>query len=247
MEIIMNTIKSVKLFLVAVAALAVTPAQATVINWGTYPPGGSANPLYDSNGVALDNNFFFELGSFGGFVPDSTNLASWVTNWKPFDRASAPALNGWNPATGNLGHAATLDPDLTTSNLSLSQANTFALGELAYVWIYKDVAGNPSPLPVYGNGMQWALVTNNSGDGDPSDDWRFPEATGHVTGSVTWQMENATSSPFGGQNGVQGPGTYTPPVGGFIAQTHTIVPEPGAILLALGALGLTSLRRRRSS
>lgn len=217
-------------------------AKATTIDWGTYI--GSTSYLFDSDGANLDDSFFFELGSFGGFTPTEANMTDWAANWKPFDRAEAPTT--WISASGIVASSAVLETDFTTSNTNLSQLNTFAAGEQAYIWVYKDFAGNPSPSPSYSSNLQWALVTNDATDGNAADDWLFPVPSGHIVASLDWRIEDATVSPFGGLNNVEGPGTYssTPPE--FILQTHTTsVPEPSSLFL-IGTVGsLFAMRRRR--
>ena len=234
--------KKRRLSLIAVLGLAClgwgTSSQATTIDWGTY--FSSTTYLFDSTGAPLTSEFVFELGSFGTFVPTAANMSDWQANWKPFDRAVD--TDGWIPSAGTVGSSATLESDLTTDNATLSQSNTFAAGEQAYIWVYKGTAGNPN----YSAGLEWALVTNNSSDANLSDDWLFPAPSGHVGLILDWRIEDATASPFGGLNDTQYDGSYssTPPA--FILQTHTTatIPEPGTgLLLGLTALGL--IRRKR--
>lgn len=215
--------------------------QATTINWGTYL--NSTSYLFDSSGLALDDGYVFELGTFGTFIPTEANMSDWLANWKVFDRATAPVGNGFDSGSGTVAHAATFETDFTTSNTSLSQAVTFAEGEQAYIWIYEDAVGNPQLTP----GYEWALITNDSTDGTTSDDWLMPAPSGHVATSIDWRIEDATASPFGGLNDTQGPGDYTSTPGTFVLQTHTTVPEPGsALLIALtGFVQLLRTRRRR--
>ena len=231
-----------RLSLIAVLGLAClgwgTSSQATTIDWGTY--FSSTTYLFDSTGAPLTSEYVFELGSFGTFVPTAANMNDWLTNWKPFDRAVD--TDGWIPSSGTVGSSATLESDLTTDNATLSQSNTFAQGEQAYIWVYKGTAGSPDSS----SGLEWALVTNDSSDANLSDDWLFPAPSGHGVLTLDWRIEDATASPFGGLNDTQYDGSYssTPPA--FILQTHTTatVPEPGTgLLLGLTALGL--IRRKR--
>jgi hypothetical protein len=218
--------------------------QATTINWGTY--FSVTSYLYDSSGTPLTDDFVFELGSFGtGFSPTETNMDQWQSNWKPFDRASAPLGNGFDSASGTVASTAVLETDFTTDNTDLSQLNTFAEGEQAYIWIYKDTFGNINPSPSFASGFQWALVTNNASDGTAADDWLFPQPSGHVVSTLEWRMEDATFSPFGGLNDTQYEGDYSSTPGAFVLQTHTApIPEVGSSLL-IGCAGLSFLLRRR--
>lgn len=243
----MKTFRTSNCFLVsAVLALgAALHVQATTINWGTYFSVSSY--LYDSSGTPLTDDFVFELGSFGtSFTPTVSNIGQWQSNWKVFDRASAPLGNGFDSATGTVAASAVLETDFTTDNTSLSQLNTFAEGEHAYIWVYKDSFGNVSPSPSFAPGFQWALVTNNAGDGTAADDWLFPQPSGHVASTLEWRIEDATFSPFGGLNDSQYAGDFSSTPGAFVLQTHTApVPEPSsALLLACTGLGIL-LRRRR--
>lgn len=233
-----------KLACLATFGLFCASAQATTINWGTYISPTSY--LFDSAGTNLDDTYVFELGSFGSFVPTAANESSWLANWKPFDRATAPFSSGWNSSIGNVAHSATLQTDFTSDSTTVPHTYTFATGEQAYIWAYKDINGNFSPTP--GVGMEWALVTNDSSDGVVADNWTFPVPSGHVVSTLDWRIEDATATPFGGLNNVQGPGGFSNTPTDFILQTHTVaaVPEPGsAILLTLGLLVRTMRFRRR--
>lgn len=223
------------------------PARATTINWGNYL--SSTSYLFDSTGSNLDDTYYFELGSFGTFIPNAANMGDWLTNWKVFDRAQAPLSEGWDSSSGSLGHSAVLEVDFTTSNASLSQSVTFAAGEQAYIWVYQDTTGTPTPSPTLDPGFEWALVTNNSLDGEPADDWVFPSPSGHVVSTLDWRIEDANATPFGGLNNTQGPGDFTDTPGDYTLQTHTLVapvPEPSGSLLILTAGMLGLLRRRRA-
>lgn len=224
-------------FAAAAAFFALVPdVRATTINWGTYISPTSY--LFDSSGSNLDDSYTFELGSFGTFVPTEANMNDWLANWKPFDRATAPSTSGWNSASGIVAHSATVETDFTTSNETLSQANTFATGEQAYIWVYNT--------QVVGASMEWALVSNCN-DATPSDDWTFPAPSGHVASSLDWRIEDGTFTPFGGLNNSEGPGSYSSTPTDFILQTHTVatVPEPGSFAL-VGLAGLVGIFRRRS-
>jgi PEP-CTERM motif len=231
--------------LAAMVALVPVASQSTTINWGTYI--GPTTYLFDSTGTALNDSYYFQLGSFGNsFTPTDANLVNWWANWKPFDQAEAPPSSGWNSSTGVVARTATLETDMTTSNTALSQTNFFTAGEQAYIWVFKDLTA--LGVPTFTTGFEWALVTNNSSDGNVADDWLFPTPSGHVASTLDWRIEDATASPFGGLNNIQGPGDYSSTPSDFILQTHTAtVPEPGSALL-IGLSGLfyaVRLRRRR--
>ena len=95
--------------------------------------------------------------------------------------------------------------------------------------------------------MEWLLYTNDSSDGDATDDLIFPSYQGQNPATLEWTVENASAVVFGGLNDTQGPGQYDSPSGGFELQTHTI-PEPGsALFLSALVAGAALIRRRRRS
>lgn len=225
-----------KLLSIAFALFAMSSSMLTArtIDWG-----GSVNGLlYTSNGIALDASFTFELGTFGDtFVPTQFNMELWTANWKVFDRAIAPALNGWDPATQFFSGTATLQTNGTSSESPPLPAYTFAQGEQAYIWVYNGLTIDAL--------SEWALVTNNSLDGNALDDWTMPAHSDHTLQPLDWRLSNATGVPFGGLNDVEGPGQYTVTPPSFDLQTH-VVPEPASALL-VGIAGLLAMRRRRSA
>ncbi len=209
----------------------ILPLQARTIEWGN----AVGDTVVTSTGIALDDSFIFELGSFGSFMPSESNLELWAANWKVFDRAVAPALEGWNSAAGFFSSAATMNAGGVSSESPPLPSFTFTPGEQAYIWVYNGLTIDAL--------TEWALVTNNALDGNAADDWLFPAPGGKEDLPLEWRISGATRVPFGGLNDVEGPGDYsvTPP--SFDLQTHA-VPEPASALL-LGIAGLLSLRRRR--
>lgn len=206
-------------------------SEARTINWGS----AVGDTLLTSNGVLLSDVFTFELGTFGGFVPSVSNLDQWGANWKIFDRAIAPAIDGWDSGSGFFSGTATLEADGTSDSSPPLPAFTFTEGEQAYIWVYNTLAVDST--------TEWALVTNNSLDGNPLDDWLMPAHSAQVQQPLEWRLSNATEVPFGGLNDDEGPGDYTVTPPSFELQTHT-VPEPSSILLAMLA-GLAGISRRR--
>lgn len=217
--------------LLAMLALA-APMQARTINWG----GAAFDNLYTSYGSALDDSFTFELGTFGAFVPTELNQDQWLANWRVFDRATA-ANSGWTSSTGFFESSANLNDNGTSSSPEANPLSTFALGEQAYIWAFN------TQQMTFGY-TEWALITNNSSDGNSADNWTFPAPTDHSLTPLEWRVSLATNVPYGGLNSVEGPGGYTVNPVTFDLQTHSVVPEPGSALL-LTALGLIGLRRRR--
>ena len=208
-------------------------AQARTIVWGT----DVNSLLIDSSGALLDSSYTFELGSFGSFMPTSNNLDEWLANWKVFDRATAPGANGYNPTAGYVSRSAVLEADQTTANTSLPQDVTFQQGEQAYIFVYQGLDLNSV--------FEWALVTNDSSDGNSADDWLFPVSDTRSPDALDWKINGATTAVFGGENGVQGPGDYTGTQPGFVLQTAGAVPEPGSALFILLSGLLLHFRRKR--
>ena len=207
------------------------PLQARTIEWGN----AVGDTVVTSAGIALDDSFIFELGSFGSFTPTEFNLDLWAANWKVFDRAVAPALEGWNSAAGFFSSAATMNAGGVSSESPPLPPATFAEGEQAYIWVYNGMTIDAL--------TEWALITNNALDGNITDDWLFPAPGGKTDLPLEWRVSNATAVPFGGLNDEEGPGDYTVDPGVFDLQTHA-VPEPASALL-IGIAGLIFQFRRR--
>ncbi len=206
--------------------------QARTIEWGN----AVGDTVVNSQGVALDATYIFELGSFGSFVPNELNLDLWAANWKAFDRAVAPELDGWDSVLGFFSSSATLEGDFTSSESPPLPSYTFAEGEQAYIWVYNGLSIDAL--------TEWALVTNNSLDGNSADDWLFPAPGGKTDMPLEWRLSNASNVGFGGLNDEEGPGGYTVDPGFFALQTHT-VPEPSGMLLVLAAAAFGMARNRR--
>lgn len=101
-----------------------------------------------SGGVVLDSSFTFTLGSFGSFVPTSSNTSDWLTNF------TAVGVNG----------SATWDTDFTQFSKTATLANNngvFATTNQAYIWGYNT--------QTTGTGTEWILFTNTN--------WKFPTST----------------------------------------------------------------------
>ncbi len=208
--------------------------SARSINWGS----NLLSNLYDSNGVALSDAFKFEIGSFQtGFVPDSTNLNLWETNWKVFDHAEAPASSGWNSALRYVASSANLTAGGTSSKSPPLPAWTFSQNEKGYMWAFNS--------QTYASGVEWALITNNASDGSPANDWLFPAPSDQSSQPLDWKISNASAVVFGGLNNVEGAGSFSVTPGSFNLQTHQPVPEPGSAALMLVAAIAAGLRRRR--
>lgn len=229
----MNSKLTLTLLLVT---LATATTQARTINWGS----SVGDTLLDSSGSALSDLYTFELGSFGGFVPDQSNIELWSDNWKPFDQATAPLK--FSSADGFFSSSADLLSGGTSSASPPLPSFTFSQGEQAFIWAF-----NTKTLAV--GITEWALITNDSGDGLSTDDWTFPSPADHSATPLEWRLPVASHVIFGGLNGVEGPGVYTPPGTNFELQTHTIsvVPEPsGALLIALAGLVVRLRSRTRN-
>ncbi len=213
------------------------PAISSTIYWGS----AVNDRLYDSYGNPLDDSFIFELGTFGDFVPTDDNLDFWLENWKVLDRVSY-VDGGWDPDTGFFSSSFSLLHDGTSSNTGVGSF-VFSPGEQAYIWAYNSQTLNLET-------SEWALITNNSTDGNSDDDWIIPAlplecGCGGGDESLEWRLSTATQPDFGGINDAYGPGNVSDSPSSFTLQT-AILPEPGGVLLLLSAASFLGLRRRRS-
>ncbi len=199
------------------------------------------NPLLMGDGVtSLTSAFKFELGTFRPnlnlteFNPSIGNLSEWTTQWKPFSRAEDPGLSGWNSAISYFNKSANLQLN-GQSDQGLS-ADVFAAGEHVYLWVYNAFSITP--------GSEWALLTNDSTDLDPNDNWLMPDPT-----EPNWEfvLSNAYKPIIGGVHNSQGGGDFTAPLTAFTLQTHA-VPEPsGALLIMLIGIAWRIQRARNST
>lgn len=214
-------------------------APAATIYWGS----ASNDLLFDSAGTPLDNTFTFELGTFGSFLPEASNVDQWLSNWKILDRLIAPAASGWNSSDSFFSGTLAIQSDGTSNRgADLGTNFVFAAGEQAYIWVYNSLGIIP--------GSEWALVTNDSSDGNTADDWivpPLPDPCGCTGGaeSLEWRLSLATVPQYGGVNDEYGEGdvSVVPPT--FSLQTATI-PEPSTGFLILVAGLLMQIRQRRS-
>jgi hypothetical protein len=185
----------------------------------------------DSDGVEVDNSFVFELGSFfNGFVPTSSNVDQWLSNWEVFD--STTYDTDFSYFAGDVYvQAGVTSSNPTASTLSFS-------GLDAYIWVRKG------DVPI--EGAEWLLTR--------STDWAFP-VDGPECCDLTLQEWSTASDLtilddplWGRQHNVLGPGEYTTNSSGSASlQTFTFIPEPSSFLLsAVAAMGAL-LRRRRPS
>ena len=219
------------LLLFACLLLVVAPSRASTLIWGSSP----GDELYTSYGAPLDDNFTFELGTFGSFIPTLANADQWLSNWKLFDRAEAPAVNGWNSGAGFIASGATITTGYISDSPYASSSVTFAEGEQVYIWAYNTLT--------YAQGAEWALITNDTTDGNANDNWVIPAPECCGDSTFEYRIEQATSVPLGGVNGDRGPGTFSADPPTYQLQTAA-VPEPGSAML-FSSIGLLTLLRRR--
>ncbi len=211
-----------------------TSSHADTINWGD----SVGNTVLFSAGAPLNDSVVFQLGTFGSFVPTTSNMDQWSANWHVFDQAVAPSTSGWNSSEGFFSSTATVNSDGTSSS-GLSPYS-FQQGEQAYIWAF-------SPDQSLANGGEWALVTNDAAtDTNPANNWLMPSATDQTVLPLDWRIDGATDVIFGGLNSVQGPGDHNSNPVTFDLQLHAVVPEPGsALFLGVAAVTLQLRRRRR--
>lgn len=220
-----------------------THAGASTINWGSL----FNDELYTSTGAVLDGTFSFEIGSFGSFIPTTSNMDQWAANWKVFDRVFDPTPGdpndgdpeGWNIPlqffVGSADHNALAGSDSPDAN----PLDVFNQNEIGYMWIYNSKDNVPT--------SEWALLGNFNSAGDTGNLWQFPNPADPPGTAYEWKLADADTAVIGGVNGVQGPGEYTATPGSFSLQT-AVVPEPGsaALILLAGVVPFMGRRRARN-
>lgn len=214
--------------------LSLSQLQARTISWSNLV----GDDLFNSQGVALDASFTFEMGIFiNDFVPTSSNINDWNTNWQVFD--AAVVGDGWNVGAQFFASTAEQLPS-GLSNSSFTTGGTFLLSSQAYLWVYHSKTVDFS--------SEWALVSDFSGVGNIADRWVFPSppTEDQVNLSMTWSLADAETALFGAlHSGVsEGGGEVTNQPSSFSLQTYQ-VPEPGSALLIASAGLLMLIRRRR--
>lgn len=217
-----------RLLLCAVALFGIAAGRlnAQTLNWGS--EFGSS--IMNSEGQVLDSAFVFELGAFvDGFTPDESNVGSWFSNWRVFDRASYSQEYGYFTSTVHYMN------DGTSNSPDESPGVSSFAGLEAYLWIRNDTD------PV--EGTEWLLTRASN--------WVFPTPNPAPdccdTDVIEWSVSDLGGGDmpeWGNQNGVSGPGSYTV-TGGYTLQTYTFVPEPASAMMFAFAAGLMVLRRRR--
>jgi hypothetical protein len=207
--------------------------QAQSISWSSLV----GDDLFNSQGVALDASFRFEVGIFtNGFVPTGSNMNDWNTNWLVFDAAIAG--DGWNVGAqyfaSNSSRLASGESDSIYASAGVFPANA-----QAFLWVYNSKGVLDS--------SEWALVSDFSGSGNISDRWIFPAIPNPDLPApvLTWSLSDAETAIFGAvQSGNSiGEGIASSQPSSFSLQTYQ-VPEPGSALL-VGAAGMLILIRRR--
>ena len=219
------------LFTLLIAWLQPRLSQAQSITWSNLV----GDDLFNSQGVALDATFRFEIGIFtNDFVPTGSNLNDWNTNWLVFD--AAVAGSGWN-VDAQYFASTTTRSSTGESNSAFASPGVFPAGAQAYLWVFNSKGVLDS--------SEWALVSDFNGGGI-SDSWVFPSIPNQSLPNVglTWSLADAETAIFGAvQSGNSiGDGMVSSQPSSFRLQTYQ-VPEPGSALL-VGAAGLLILIRR---
>jgi len=207
--------------------------QARTISWSNFV----GDDLFNSQGVALDASFTFEMGIFtNGFVPTSSNLNDWNSNWLVFDAAIDG--DGWNVGAQYFSHSAQQLQSGESDSIYAS-AGVFPLNAQAYLWVYNSKGVDVN--------SEWALVSDFSAAGNISERWIFPSPPNpdQINLTLTWSLADAETAIFGAvqSGGSVGGGEVTNQPDTFSLQTYQ-VPEPGSALL-IGAAGMLVLMRRR--
>ncbi len=217
-------------FITALLMAAATSAHGQTLNWGSEV----FSDLATSKGVALDNTFVFEIGSFDpAFVPTTSNVSDWSGNWRIFDRAAFDPGSGYFTSTVQMFREVS-NPNTVHSDYP-GAANINFSGLEAYLWVRNGTT------PV--KGTEWLLTRASN--------WTFPVVGGECCdkSTVEWSVSDLTASnipKWGSQNGVDGPGVVSNP-SSHTLQTFTFVPEPSSALLGVVTGCCMILRRRRTA
>ncbi len=193
--------------------------------------------LYDSQGIALDETFRFEVGMFSpSFNPAENPIDLWAANWIVFDLAFYDDTDpeaGWNVEEQYFAHLANHLSNGTSDSPYATPGAIFPQGTQAYLWVYnsKDISLT----------SEWALLTDSGGD------WQFPAFTSETNAMpVNWALSELDTAVFGalGSGSSIGDGSVSNQPGSYSLQTYQ-VPEPGGALLIASAGLLFMLRRAR--
>lgn len=220
--------------LLLVLLLPLGSAHARTISWG----GAVGDSMYLSSGPLMDDSMIFELGYFsGGFVPTVGNMDYWQAHWQVFDRATAGS--GWNSTDPFLSRTPTLEADGTSSSAPPLPDYVFPESGQAYIWAFHTDQ-------TFQVGLEWALITNDSSDGNSDDDWLFPAHSDQTGLPLEWRFSTASLPVFGTLNDIEGGGERTSVAASTEFQTHTLtaIPEPSSALLLGVAAALLGMRRR---
>ncbi len=231
------------LLFIAALALWALPAQARTVSWSS----AVFDELYNSQGMALDSSFNFEIGMFiNGFIPTASNINDWNANWIVFDLAfydtnlGDPTEAGWNVGIQYFAGSAIHQTDGTSDSPYATPAAVFPQNAQAYLWVYnsKDITFT----------SEWALVTDLISAGNSGDSWLYPNPADQISPTLTWSLSDADTAIFGAvdSGASTGGGNVSSQPSSYSLQTYQ-VPEPGSVLLVASAGLLLMLRRARFS
>ncbi|MGJ8726604.1 MAG: PEP-CTERM sorting domain-containing protein [Roseibacillus sp.] len=209
-----------------------------VIVWGSELKFG--NVLTSDGGAITLDEYKFELGSFGGFVPTTDNTDDWLMHWKIFDAITVDdtpdndAFIAGEGSTAIFGGRADLSSARTSNSEDADPTDTFSAGEQAYVFV------RSGDLPE--GDAEWLLYTSES-----VPDWGFP---GSFAEELQWYLPDAETVVWGAiNNNMIGGGNSTGGAEEFYLQTHSFesVPEPSSVLYFVSVGSLLIIRRKRKS
>lgn len=208
-------------------AMLVVHGHARTVSWRS----DIFDTLIDSTGTSLDDTFTFELGAFdASFTPTAVNFDQWTSHWHAFGQATYDAINGngWEPSLQYFTKDTAVLPGQLSSESPPLASYAFTAGTSAWLWVYDSLTLAPT--------SEWALVRGTT--------WSFPASDLLNLTPVTWELNSADVSLWGGANNLRGAGDFTATPAVFDLQT-AVVPEPAGILLLAAAAMHTLLRRRR--
>ena len=209
----MKKVISTTLFLASAAGLW---AQSQSINFGSDIAVG----LNSDNSAWTANVFTFQLGSFDvGFIPSSSNVNDWLTNWNVANQGGQTGTAAWLDDGGDLYFAG--------SGAITSLTAPFAASTQLYIWGFDSTANGEN---------EWILLT--------SANWKVAEnITDAPVQSTFLTTGSGVTTILGTHSTAAGESFKSAAV-----TIGAAIPEPATYTSVLGllVLGYAATRRRAS-
>lgn len=190
--------------------------------------------LKDSQGADLTGSFNYVLGTFGSsFAPSGANSSLWFDNWIVFHEAD---FNDVPPPPVFAFSDGGMRLDGTSVFTHPSNDGYDFSNQRAWLWIYNstDITSETTEW-FLGSAQNWVFPDKDTFDPEDCCPGDFP---------INWAVSDFTSADtpvWGSQSGLQGEGYFDFTSSDFTVQTYTVIPEPGAVVLACVALAAAAL------